>query len=201
MAAAAGLARLFERGSPAEPWRLAAGPEPVVLGRAGMAWGLGFHHFAAAGEPKKAEGDGRTPAGIYRIGFSFGFDASPRPGYIQLTEDSVCVDDPASPAYNTITSRSIVGRQVHGENMRTIQPYRRGLVVDYPTDAKMRGGSCIFIHIKRASMAPTAGCVALPEERVAAWQQFSEPGAVLATVPEAALGRLSGCLPPILQER
>ena len=73
--------------------------------------------------------------------------------------------------------------------------YRRGLVVDYPTDAKAHGGSCIFIHIKRVSLAPTAGCVALPEERVAAWQAFSEQGAVLATAPQAALARFSGCLP------
>jgi L,D-peptidoglycan transpeptidase YkuD (ErfK/YbiS/YcfS/YnhG family) len=73
-------------------------------------------------------------------------------------------------------------------------------VVDYPTDAKARGGSCIFIHIKRASLAPTAGYVALPEERVAAWQTFSEPGVVLATAPQGALDRFSGCLPPMADE-
>jgi L,D-peptidoglycan transpeptidase YkuD (ErfK/YbiS/YcfS/YnhG family) len=199
--ATTGTARLFERVSPQQAWQPVGPAEPVVLGRTGMAWGLGFHHLATTSEPKKIEGDGRTPAGVYRIGASFGFATSPRPGYRQIAEDTVCVDDPASPAYNTITSRNIVGRKVHGENMRTVQRYRRGLVVDYPTDAKARGGSCIFIHIKRSTMAPTAGCVALPEERVAAWQEFSEPGAVLATVPQAALGRLSGCLPPIADER
>jgi len=200
MTATTGTARLFERASPQEAWQAVGPAEPVVLGRTGMAWGVGFQHLALAGEPKKTEGDGRTPAGVYRIGSSFGFAASPRPGYRQIADDTVCVDDPASPAYNTITSRGIVGRKVHGENMRAVQRYRRGLVVDYPTDAKARGGSCIFIHIKRASMAPTAGCVALPEERVAAWQTFSEPGAVLATAPQAALDRFSGCLPPMADE-
>jgi L,D-peptidoglycan transpeptidase YkuD (ErfK/YbiS/YcfS/YnhG family) len=156
MTATIGTARRFERASPQEAWRSLGASEPVVLGRTGMAWGLGFQHLAAAGEPKKTEGDGRTPAGIYRIGASFGFAASPRPGYRQITDDTVCVDDPASPAYNTITSRSIVGRKVHGENMRAVQRYRRGLLVDYPTDAKARGGSCIFIHIKRSTEAPTA---------------------------------------------
>jgi L,D-peptidoglycan transpeptidase YkuD (ErfK/YbiS/YcfS/YnhG family) len=197
MAATTGIARLFERASPEEDWRLAGTPEPVVLGRTGMAWGLGFHQLASPGEPKKAEGDGGTPAGVYRIGASFGFTPLSRPGHIQIAQDTVCVDDPASPAYNTITSRNIVGRKVHGENMRAVARYRRGLLVDYPTDAPARGGSCIFIHVKRATMAPTAGCVALPEERVAAWQEFSEPGAVIATVPQDALDRLSGCLPPV----
>ena len=195
MTATTGMARLFERASPQDAWQAVGAAEPVVLGRTGMAWGVGFQHLALAGEPKKIEGDGRTPAGVYRIGASFGFAASPRPGYRQIADDTVCVDDPASPAYNTITSRGVVGRKVHGENMRAVPRYRRGLAVDYPTDAKARGGSCIFIHIKRASMAPTAGCVALPEARVAAWQEFSAPGAVLATLPRTALGRLSGCLP------
>src|SRR6187200_380713 len=156
LTATTGTARLFERATPQEAWQAVGASEPVVLGRAGMAWGLGFQHLALAGEPKKIEGDGRTPAGVYRIGTSFGFAASPRPGYRQIVDDTVCVDDPASPAYNTITSRGIVGHKVHGENMRAVPRYRRGLVVDYPTDAKARGGSCIFIHIKRASMAPTA---------------------------------------------
>ena len=200
MAATGGTARLFERTSPEEAWRPAGAAEPVRLGGGGMAWGLRFEPFAADGEPKKVEGDGRTPAGVYRIGKSFGFAASPRPGYIQLAKDTVCVDDPASPAYNTITSRNVVGRKVHGENMRAVGRYRRGLVVDYPTDGKARGGSCIFIHIQRSATSTTAGCVALPEARVAALQEFSEPGAVIATLPQAALARLSGCLPSIADE-
>jgi L,D-peptidoglycan transpeptidase YkuD (ErfK/YbiS/YcfS/YnhG family) len=193
--AATGAARLFERASPQEAWQPAGPTEAVMLGRTGMAWGLGFQHLASTGEPKKLEGDARTPAGVYRIGKSFGFAASPRPGYTQIAADTVCVDDPASPAYNTVTSRSVVGRKVHGENMRAVQRYRRGLMVDYPTDANARGGSCIFIHVQRSATSPTLGCVALPEERVVAWQEFSEPGAVLVTLPQAALGRLSGCLP------
>jgi hypothetical protein len=39
--------------------------------------------------------------------------------------------------------------------------------------------------------------VALPEERVSAIQDFSEPGAVVAIVPEAALPRFAGCLPDV----
>jgi D-alanyl-D-alanine dipeptidase len=195
MTATTATARLFERASPEDAWKPAGAPETVVLGLAGMAWGIGFHQFASEGEPAKVEGDGRTPAGIYSIGASFGFAGSSRPGHIKIVRDTVCVDDPASPAYNSITSRKIVGPKVHGENMRKVWRYRRGLTVDYPTDAEARGGSCIFIHVWRASTAPTEGCVALPEKRVAAWQNFSKPGAVLATIPQAALARFAGCLP------
>ena len=197
MAATTGSARLFERASPQEAWRPVGPPEPVRLGRSGMAWGLGFQQLASASEPKKIEGDGRTPAGVYRIGQSFGFAASPRPGYLQIADDTVCVDDLTSPAYNTVTARSLVGPKVHGENMRTVERYRRGLIVDYPTDAKARGGSCIFIHVQRSPTSSTEGCVALPEAQVAIWQEFSEPGAVLVTVPQAALDRLAGCLPQL----
>jgi L,D-peptidoglycan transpeptidase YkuD (ErfK/YbiS/YcfS/YnhG family) len=199
MAAQNGTAHLFERASPEEAWKPVEPPEPVMLGKAGMAWGIGFQHFAAGGEPKKVEGDGRTPAGAYRIGASFGFAASPRPGYRQIAEDTVCVDDPSSPAYNTVTSRKIVGKKVHGENMSKVARYRLGLMVDYLTDAKARGGSCIFIHVQRSPTSPTEGCIALPEARVAAWQDFSAPGAVLVTVPQDVLGRsgLAACLPQI----
>jgi len=197
MATSAATARLFERASTNEAWRPLGPAEPAVIGRAGMAWGYGFHHLRQDGEPLKVEGDKRTPAGLYRIGQSFGFAASRRPGHIHLTRETVCVDDPASPAYNKITSRGIVGRKVHGENMRSYSHYRRGLVVDYPTNTAVRAGSCIFIHVQRSPIYPTAGCIALPEARVAAWQEFAEPGAVLAALPQSALGRLSGCLPEI----
>ena len=191
-----GTARLFERASPQETWQPAAPPELVVLGHGGMGWGVGFESLAAGDEPKKIEGDGRTPAGAYRLGASFGFGASRRPGYRQIARDTVCVDDPASPAYNTVTSRKIVGNKVHGENMRKVPRYRLGLMVDYPTDAKARGGSCIFVHVRRSSTSPTEGCVALPASRVTAWQDFSAPGAVLVTAPMDWLDRFAGCLPP-----
>ena len=67
--------------------------------------------------------------------------------------------------------------------------YRRGLLVDYPTDAERQAGSCIFIHVWRSPTTGTAGCVAVPEPRVEALQDFSAGGAVLAILPRrTALG-------------
>jgi L,D-peptidoglycan transpeptidase YkuD (ErfK/YbiS/YcfS/YnhG family) len=188
--------RLFERATPVAPWRAVGRPEPAMIGRAGMAWSHFFRQLARPREPIKVDGDQRAPAGIYSIGRSFGTVASSRANHLQVTPDTVCVDDPGSPAYNTIASRARLGPKVRAENMsRTLPMYRRGLLVDYPTDADRRAGSCIFIHVWRSSSTGTGGCVALPEPRVEALQEFAGDSAALAILPQAALTRLRGCLP------
>jgi D-alanyl-D-alanine dipeptidase len=195
MASVQGTAQLFVRASAGEPWRPSGRAFPARLGRTGMGWSQAFRAVARAGEPVKAEGDKRAPAGIYRIGRSFGFAASTRRGYLRLTRDTVCVDDPFSPAYNTITARAAVGARVSVERMGRVREYRRGLFVDYPTDAAARAGSCIFIHVWDGKRPGTSGCVAFEEAKVSAVQDFAENGAVLAILPAAALDRFRGCLP------
>jgi L,D-peptidoglycan transpeptidase YkuD (ErfK/YbiS/YcfS/YnhG family) len=188
--------RLYERTSPGDVWRPRGSIEPAVIGKAGLAWSRFFSQLARRKEPIKVDGDKRAPAGLYSIGRSFGIVESSRANYLQVTPDTICVDDPASPAYNTIASRARVGSKVHAENMSQVLPmYRRGLLVNYPTDAKRKAGSCIFIHVWRSSTTGTAGCVAVPESRVEVLQEFSERGAVLAILPRQALGRLTGCIP------
>jgi len=201
MDTSAATMQLFERASPADPWRPLGPAEPALVGRKGMGWGYGFYQLGQGGEPVKVEGDKKTPMGIYRIGVSFGFASSSRPGYIQIKDETVCIDDPASPDYNTITSRATAGAKARGENMRSNSPYRRGLIVDYPTSAATRAGSCIFIHVQRSATEPTAGCVSLPEARVVALQDFAEQKAVLVVLPRAAFGRLPGCLPQMTAAR
>ena len=193
-------AQLFERASVNDKWRALGAAEPALVGRAGLAWAHMFRHLARPGEPIKVEGDKRAPAGVYPIGGTFGTAPSSRPGHIQVTDDTVCVDDPDSPAYNTITSRAVVGPKVHVENMsRALPMYRRGLLLDYPTDVAAKAGSCIFIHVWRSPTKGTGGCVALPEERVMAVQDFAEGGgAVVAILPRQALGRLRNCLPQMM---
>lgn len=194
--------QLFERAGAQDAWRPVGGIEPALIGRAGMAWSQSFRDMRRGSEPIKIEGDKRAPAGLFPIGRSFGTVPSSRPGHLQVTEDTVCVHDPSSPAYNTITSRAQVGPRVGVENMSRMLPmYRRGLLVDYPTDAKARAGSCIFVHVWKSPTTGTAGCVSLPEARVEALQDFSAPGAVLAILPRGALGRLAGCLPSAVSAR
>jgi L,D-peptidoglycan transpeptidase YkuD (ErfK/YbiS/YcfS/YnhG family) len=159
-----------------------------------MAWSRFFKQLARAGEPIKVDGDHRAPAGVFAIGRSFGTLASSRPDYLHVNADTICVDDPSSKAYNTIASRARLGAKVHAENMSRVSLYRRGLLVDYPTDARNKAGSCIFIHVWRSPASGTGGCVAVPEPRVEALQDFAADGAVLAILPSGALDGLAGCV-------
>ena len=196
MNSTAATLQLFERATPKDGWRPVGAAEPALLGRSGMGWSHFFREWRRGNEPIKVEGDKRAPAGVYPIGHSFGTVPSSRPGHLHVTNDTVCVHDTSSPAYNAITSRAQVGPKVGVENMsRALPMYRRGLLVDYPTDAKARAGSCIFIHVWKSPTGGTAGCVSLPEARIEALQDFSAPGAVLAILPRDALSRVPGCLP------
>lgn len=190
-------AQRFSRVLPLAPWRPAGGPFTALLGYRGVGWAHAFRGLAAKGEPVKVDGDLRVPAGVFRVGRSFGFAPSRRPGYLRLVPGVTCVDDPRSPAYNTITSRARVGWRVHGENMWRVRQYRQGLLVDYPTNRAARAGSCIFIHLWLKGAKGTHGCVALPPMRLAAMQDFAVSGAVLAVVPARALSRFKGCLPAV----
>lgn len=185
----------FTRASSSAAWRAESGPVTATIGRGGTAWSHAFRSFAAAGEPVKVDGDKRIPAGIFPIGRSFGFGPSTLPGYMQVTDGTTCVDDPSSPDYNTITTRARVGWKVSGENMWRVPEYRRGLIVDYPTNRAAKAGSCIFIHVRKPGTPGTAGCVSLPESEVERLQHFAAGGAAIAVVPRQALSRFKGCLP------
>jgi L,D-peptidoglycan transpeptidase YkuD (ErfK/YbiS/YcfS/YnhG family) len=186
----------FERDVASGPWQVRTGPQPAVVGEAGLGWGLTFRHVAKAGEPIKQEGDRRAPAGIFPLGPAFGFSVSALPGYIQIEEGiQFCVDDPTSPHYSQIVTREQAGEGVSGEDMGAISLYRRGLVVDYATSGKAKSGSCIFIHIWREPGHGTVGCVAVPEATVADLQTWAgSGGAAIAILPEGAKGRFA-CLP------
>jgi L,D-peptidoglycan transpeptidase YkuD (ErfK/YbiS/YcfS/YnhG family) len=185
----------FERDTPNAPWQLSGGAATALIGHKGLGWAYAFRAFARKGEPVKVEGDKRAPAGFYKIGRSFGFAASDRPGYLRITDGMTCVDDRSSPAYNTIATRAELGSKVHGENMRHVPEYARGLLIDYPSDRKARAGSCIFIHLQLPGKTGTSGCVALPEPQLEALQDHVQAGAVLAILPRQALDRFKGCLP------
>jgi L,D-peptidoglycan transpeptidase YkuD (ErfK/YbiS/YcfS/YnhG family) len=195
MASTSATVQRFSRANPHEPWKPDGGPVSAIIGHNGMGWAHAFRSFAKEGEPVKVDGDKKVPAGFYKIGRPFGFERSPLKGYLRLAAGDVCVDDPRSRAYNTITTRAKVGEKVHGENMWRVPDYVRGLVVDYPTDAHAKAGSCIFIHAWLPGKTGTAGCVAVRTPAVMKLQEFAQGGAVLAVLPKQALDRFKGCLP------
>jgi D-alanyl-D-alanine dipeptidase len=196
MDSAAASMQLFTRKATSAPWTAATGVEPVVVGKAGLAWGYTFVGFKREPELEKFEGDKRTPAGFFRMGPTFGFSASDMAGHIVLrSNETVCVEDPVSQFYNTLTRREKVEATVKTDDMRRTPLYRNGIFVNYPSDRASRRGSCILVHIWQGPDSGTAGCVAMTEANVKAVQSFSQAGAVLAVLPRPALDRFSGCLP------
>ena len=173
-----GTLRRYARATPHGPWRAVGEPVPIVVGQSGLAWGEAVG--GRPSDPRKREGDGRAPAGRFTLGTAFGF--APSSGmngvqlpYLQLADDTECVDDPTSEHYNTLVGRSAQRRVdwASSERMRTIDLYRLGVVVRYNTAPVRRGrGSCIFLHIWRAAGSPTSGCTAMPAadlDTVVAW--------------------------------
>src|SRR3984885_7215221 len=96
-----GLLRRFERKE--RDWQQ-VGPS------AGVGWGRVLPNFPASSVPHKREGAGRSPAGIFRLTYAFGY-APPdkvreiKLPYIQCTETVECVDDTNSSYYNIIKAR------------------------------------------------------------------------------------------------
>lgn len=165
-----GQLRRYERENGA--WRLAATPVEVAVGRAGSAWGLGLHPKMPG--PHKREGDGRAPAGVFRIGPAFGYapHADTALPYQAMTATHYCIDVSGSPLYNRIVDSARVGadavagstepmrRDLHAEGDPR---YRFGFVIDHNPDAQANAGSCIFAHLWKAPGETTAGCTAMNE--------------------------------------
>ena len=97
-----GTLQLFERPRGGS-WNAASARFPVLFGKSGLAWGIGLAGQDEAGLKKK-ERDGRAPAGVFRIGEIYTYDAQLPPGgdypFHQVSEGDIWSDDPRSPNYN-----------------------------------------------------------------------------------------------------
>lgn len=161
--------RLYERKDAKSAWVSSSESIPVVVGRNGIAWGKGLHPDSPEGGPQKREGDGKAPAGIFKLGPAFGYapgEAVPWIGlhYQQMKESSKCVDDPASLSYNRLVEEGNVRRDWNSfEDMRrSDEQYRLGIVIGHNADpVTPGGGSCIFLHIWSKPSKGTAGCTAV----------------------------------------
>ena len=188
----------YERDTPETPWRVVGKPVAASLGRGGLAWGRG-HHGADLEGPRKKEGDGRSPAGVFSLGEATGYAASAPPGtrlpYREATSSLRCVDDPRSAHYNRLVDEARVTKDwSSAEDMRRPDDlYRLVVWVGYNDDPPVAGaGSCIFLHFRDAPTAVTAGCTAFDHgvlEELLAWL---DPAArpVLVQLPRAVYERV-----------
>ncbi|MEW9572130.1 L,D-transpeptidase [Rhodanobacter sp. Si-c] len=152
-------------------WHEVGVAQPVVIGKSGSAWGIGLSPVRHDG-PQKREGDGRSPAGVFRIGTTFGYAAHADTAmpYLALTATDYCMDVSGSPLYNRIADTAKVGAAAlkgASEPMRRDlhfhgdQAYRIGFVIEHNPDGVAHGGSCIFAHLWSSPTTGTTGCTAM----------------------------------------
>lgn len=136
---------------------LAAGATavPVALGRAGI-------------RADKREGDGGTPAGQFRpVRLWWRADRLARPRTSLPVRrigprDAWC-EEPADRRYNRAFRRSV--NEPGDRLMREDGLYDLIIEIDHNTRPRIAGrGSAVFIHIARAGLMPTAGCIALRKQ-------------------------------------
>jgi L,D-peptidoglycan transpeptidase YkuD (ErfK/YbiS/YcfS/YnhG family) len=112
----------------------------------------------------KTEGDGCTPAGLFRLGYAFGIRKKPRTKmvYRQITKDSCWVDDALSPYYNQWAEGINGAGWKSAEHLIDYtENYAYAAVVEYNRENTVPGrGSAIFLH---CGDGPTSGCVAVKE--------------------------------------
>jgi len=171
---------VFERANGASRWQINGQGWKGRLGRKGLAWGLGIHNAetiqTSSSKLFKKEGDGRAPAGIFRIGGAYGYAPSsaiqkkPTLPYRQITTRDLWVEDSTSPSYN----RHLILKHQPKSAWEKKAQMRQGdyahalkLFIGHnaPTaqrNAKPNAGSSIFFHIWRGGGSkPTAGCTTM----------------------------------------
>ena len=162
----------------------------VVVGKNGMAWGKGLDNVEPGADPVKHEGDGKAPAGIFKLGTAFGYETSAdtKLPYLALTATTECVDDSHSGHYNTLVDGAAMPKDWNSsERMRSEEGYRKGIVIEHNTPASPASGSCIFFHIWRSPTSPTAGCTAMDQADISRLFDWLDPqqSPLLVQMPEA----------------
>jgi L,D-peptidoglycan transpeptidase YkuD (ErfK/YbiS/YcfS/YnhG family) len=192
--------RRYERQRPGKAWKAMGDAFTVVVGKNGLGWGSGLVSVdgtqRAAKDPVKKEGDGKAPAGVFRLSKAFGYAPREEPGwkmpYVALTPSVECVDDTDSKFYNTLVDTTTIspdwGSHENEKMRRSDDLYRWGILVDHNANPPVAGhGSCIFMHIWRGPGQPTVGCTAMPQADLESLLGWLDPDRkpLLVQVPEA----------------
>jgi L,D-peptidoglycan transpeptidase YkuD (ErfK/YbiS/YcfS/YnhG family) len=141
-----------------EAW-LWAGARPfrAALGRTGV-------------RASKREGDGATPSGRFHpVRLWWRADRLTRPRVFlparRIGPNDAWCEDPYDRRYNRAFRRSA---NEPGDHLRRADGlYDLMVEIDHNTKPRVAGrGSAIFIHVARAGLAPTAGCIALTKNEL-----------------------------------
>lgn len=184
-------------------WRAGPVATPVSLGRSGLAWGLGIYPQQPL-NPQKAEGDGKTPAGIFALGSAFGYAPTLKTAlpYLATSASSYCMDVPASPYYNQLVDSNQVGQAAVAGSSEPLRldlktpgdkRYQEALVVLHNPANIKNAGSCIFLHVWKGPGETTAGCTAMAEPALQQLLGWLDPKAspLLVVMPKPVYWRLA----------
>lgn len=193
----------YQRASARAPWQpVFPKAVPVLLGRAGLAWGRGPFVPPQNGIPLKVEKDWRAPAGVFQLGTLFGYAATPPAGtrwpYLQVGPYDAYVDDPALPHYNQhvrVDPRNIPPWFEKQKMRLGDAAYKWMLEIRHNQKPAAPGyGSAIFFHVRRGPTKPSAGCTTMAVENLEALIRWVDPRAspYYVLLPEGDYAALRG---------
>ena len=160
-------------------WQRIGEPWKARLGRNGLAWGRGLHPLPQSSAHTKKEGDGRAPAGIFRLGGAYGYAAAikrhPKLKYHKVTAHDLWIEDQTSPYYNrhlildhlpqaTWEKKAQMRQNDYAHSLKLYIGHNDSILGGKPIPGR---GSAIFFHIWRGGGSkPTAGCTTMQETKL-----------------------------------
>jgi len=159
-------------------WSKVGTPHEVIMGKNGLGWGIGLHKTPQGAAMIKHEGDGRAPAGIFRLGNGFGYaDLAIKYPYKVYKHTDHCIDDSRSRWYNQIIDSTKTSKDYNSfEPMHFAKEYYKyGLVVGHNPGKTPMAGSCIFMHLKKPNRIPTVGCTSMSEQEMTVILKWLDP--------------------------
>ena len=172
-----GSAQRFERVG--GEWKAVGKPWAVLYGKRGLAWGSGVHGQEEKGL-RKVENDGRSPAGVFRIGTVYTYDSALPAGsdypFHTVTAADTWIDDVNHPQYNrhVIVDPRNPPPWYAKQRMRPGDFAYRWLVeLRHNADPPVPGqGSAIFLHLRRAPHKGSVGCTVMAEPDLVALMRW-----------------------------
>ncbi len=195
-----GTLQLFHRHDSGS-WQADGKPWPVLFGRGGLAWGRGLHPPQPG--PQKKNGDGKNPAGLFKIGFVMGYAPHLPEGakgwpYHQVTDRDAWIDDPKlGLPYNhlyTLPDGAPLPPWWQAEHMHLGDfAYQWLVLIEHNyDDPDPTAGNEIYFHVRRGEHYRTAGCTTMELahlERLIKWLD-PEANPLLAEMTRADYARL-----------
>ena len=118
---------------------------------------------------EKMEGDKKTPVGIFEFGTAFGTHKkilNNKIPYISINENLYWVDDEESAYYNNLVNITKTKKDWNSAEHLIEYPKQYEYAIEIKTNPNnLPGqGSAIFLHCSMGR--PTAGCIAIPKEKM-----------------------------------